>query len=51
MSTWDRRYTDRVQLLLDILPMLAQEPRFALKGGTASICSSTIFPACRWTLT
>ncbi|MCK0713607.1 nucleotidyl transferase AbiEii/AbiGii toxin family protein [Chromohalobacter sarecensis] len=35
MSTWDKRYTDRVQLLVDILPMLAQEPRFALKGGTA----------------
>lgn len=35
MSTWDRRYTDRVQLLVDILPMLAREPRFALKGGTA----------------
>jgi hypothetical protein len=35
MSTWDKRYTDRVQLLVEILPMLAQEPRFALKGGTA----------------
>lgn len=35
MSTWDRRYADRVQLLVDILPILAQEPRFALKGGTA----------------
>lgn len=35
MSTWDRRYTARVQLLVDILPVLAQEPRFALKGGTA----------------
>jgi predicted nucleotidyltransferase component of viral defense system len=35
MSTWDRRYTDRVQLLVDILPVLAREPRFALKGGTA----------------
>ncbi|MBD3894684.1 nucleotidyl transferase AbiEii/AbiGii toxin family protein [Halomonas sp. ML-15] len=35
MSNWDRRYADRVQLLVDILPMLAQEPRFALKGGTA----------------
>lgn len=32
---WDRRYTDRVRLLLDILPILGQEPRFALKGGTA----------------
>ncbi|QEM83009.1 nucleotidyl transferase AbiEii/AbiGii toxin family protein [Halomonas binhaiensis] len=35
MSTWDRRYFDRVQLLVDVLPFLAQEPRFALKGGTA----------------
>ncbi|MGN8198088.1 nucleotidyl transferase AbiEii/AbiGii toxin family protein [Salinisphaera sp. RV14] len=35
MSTWDKRYTGRVQLLVDILPMLAREPRFALKGGTA----------------
>ena len=35
MSTWDKRYTDRVQLLVDILPTLAKETRFALKGGTA----------------
>ena len=35
MSTWDSRYRDRVQLLVDILPVLAREPRFALKGGTA----------------
>ena len=35
MSTWDKRYNDRVQLLVDILPVLAREPRFALKGGTA----------------
>ncbi|NDL70222.1 nucleotidyl transferase AbiEii/AbiGii toxin family protein [Vreelandella alkaliphila] len=35
MSTWDKRYTDRVQLLVDILPVLSLEPRFALKGGTA----------------
>ena len=32
---WDRRYTDRVRLLVEILPVLAQEPRFAHKGGTA----------------
>lgn len=32
---WDRRYTDRVRLLVDFLPVLSQEPRFALKGGTA----------------
>lgn len=35
LDRWDRRYTDRVRLLVEILPMLAQEPRFALKGGTA----------------
>ena len=35
LDHWDRRYTDRVQLLIEILPVLAQEPRFALKGGTA----------------
>lgn len=39
MSTWpdqgDQRYIDRVRLLVEILPMLAREPRFALKGGTA----------------
>lgn len=35
MNTWDKRYTDRVQLLVDTLPTLAKEVRFALKGGTA----------------
>ncbi|MEN1925960.1 nucleotidyl transferase AbiEii/AbiGii toxin family protein [Luteimonas qiangzhengi] len=35
MSIWDRRYADRVQLLVDILPVLSQELCFALKGGTA----------------
>ncbi|MBF5057629.1 hypothetical protein Y5W_02923 [Alcanivorax sp. 521-1] len=35
MSSWDSRYRDRVQLLVDILPVLAREPHFALKGGTA----------------
>ena len=35
MSNWDKRYTDQVKLLVEILPMLAREPRFALKGGTA----------------
>nr|WP_241022173.1 hypothetical protein [Burkholderia sp. Ac-20353] len=29
MSTWDKRYTDRVQLLVEILSVLAQESRFA----------------------
>ena len=31
----DRRYTDRTRLLVEILLVLAQEPHFALKGGTA----------------
>ena len=35
LDHWDRRYTDRVRLLVEILPVLAKEPRFALKGGTA----------------
>lgn len=35
LDRWDRRYTDRVRLLVEILPVLAREPRFALKGGTA----------------
>ena len=35
LERWDRRYTDRVRLLVDILPVLASEPDFALKGGTA----------------
>lgn len=35
MSSWDKRYSDRMQLLVDILPVLAKETRFALKGGTA----------------
>jgi len=35
LDHWDRRYVDRVRLLVEILPVLAQEPRFALKGGTA----------------
>lgn len=33
--TWDERYRSRVQLLVDVLPAVAMEPRFALKGGTA----------------
>jgi predicted nucleotidyltransferase component of viral defense system len=35
MSNWDSRYTQRVKLLVEILPTLAEEKRFALKGGTA----------------
>lgn len=31
----DKRYADRVALLVSILPHLDSEPRFALKGGTA----------------
>jgi hypothetical protein len=35
MKTWDRRYLERVGLMVQILPVLDSEPRFALKGGTA----------------
>ncbi len=35
LDHWDQRYTDRVRLLVEILPVLASEPNFALKGGTA----------------
>ena len=35
LDRWDRCYIDRVRLLVKILPVLAQEPRFVLKGGTA----------------
>lgn len=35
MNNWDNRYTERVKLLVEILPTLAAESRFALKGGTA----------------
>lgn len=31
----DKRYAERVALLVSILPYLDSEPRFALKGGTA----------------
>ena len=35
MNNWDNRYAERVKLLVEILPTLAKEHRFALKGGTA----------------
>ena len=35
MNNWDNRYTERVKLLVEILQTLAEEKRFALKGGTA----------------
>lgn len=35
MPNWDNRYRDRLKLLIEILPVLDSEPRFALKGGTA----------------
>ena len=33
--TFDARYADQVRLLLRVLPLVAQEKDFALKGGTA----------------
>lgn len=35
MSTWDDRYLDRLRMLVQMLPQLDKERRFALKGGTA----------------
>jgi len=35
MLTPDNRFYGRVQLLISVLPQIAQEPVFALKGGTA----------------
>jgi hypothetical protein len=35
MSNWDNRYAERVKLLVEILPTLAEDKRLALKGGTA----------------
>lgn len=35
MNNWDNRYAERVKLLVEILPTLAEEKRFALKGGSA----------------
>ena len=35
MNNWDKRYAERVKLLVEIMPTLAGEQRFALKGGTA----------------
>jgi hypothetical protein len=35
MNNWNSRYVERVRLLVEILPTLAEEKRFALKGGTA----------------
>jgi hypothetical protein len=35
MNHWDNRYAERVKLLVENLPTLAKEKRFALKGGTA----------------
>jgi len=34
-DTWAAHYTERVRLLVELLPLLAREPNFALKGGTA----------------
>jgi hypothetical protein len=35
MSNWAEPFRERLQLLTDLLPVVAAEPRFALKGGTA----------------
>lgn len=35
MSSWAEPFRERLQLLTDLLPVVAGEPRFALKGGSA----------------
>ncbi len=35
MNSWADPFRERLQLLTDLLPVIALEPRFALKGGTA----------------
>lgn len=35
MNNWAEPFLQRLQLLTDLLPVVAGEPRFALKGGTA----------------
>ncbi len=35
MSNWADGFRERLQLLTDLLPLVARETRFALKGGTA----------------
>ena len=35
MNSWAEAFRDRLQLLTDLLPVVANESRFALKGGTA----------------
>lgn len=35
MNNWSEAFRERVKLLVDVLPVVADEPRFALKGGTA----------------
>lgn len=44
MPNWDSRYAERVKLLVEILPVLAREKRFALKGGTAINLFETDLP-------
>ena len=45
------RYVDQVRLLVDILPAVAAEEDFALKGGTAINFLSEIYLACPLILT
>ena len=35
MNNWSKAFVERLQLLTDLLPAVANERRFALKGGTA----------------
>ena len=35
MSNWAESFRGRLRLLIELLPVVARDPRFALKGGTA----------------
>lgn len=51
MSNWDKRYTEQVKLLVEILPMLAREPRLRSRAVPRSTCLSMICPDYRSTST
>lgn len=40
MNNWADNYAERVRLLVQILPEIAKDDRFALKGAPPSTCSN-----------
>ena len=54
LDHWDRRYTERVRLLVEILPVLAQEHGheglFAATLLAATVCSFFTISALLWGL-